>query len=97
MKIKDRIVILNILPQQGNFTTLTVKHDLVEKIKITQEEIKDLEMGEESGMIKWNVDKDIDKEFDLTDLEKKLIKDTLKELDEKKQLNDDTFNLLKLF
>ena len=96
LRIKERITLLNLLPSQGNITSMTIKYDLKEKIKITQEEIVGMELQESDGLIKWNDSKDLGKDIEFTELELKMIKDILKELDEKKQLNDDTFNLLKL-
>ncbi len=95
--IKDRIILPTILPKEGNFTTLVVKADLLDKIKITQEEIKEFEIESQADSIKWNPEKDKKKEFELTELEINLVKDCLKKLDETGKLNDDTFNLFKLF
>ena len=95
--IKDRISLLTILPQQGDFVTLTIKQDLVEKIKITQEEIKELEIKSENGSTFWNPKKEVEMELEFTELEEKLVKDSLEGLNTKKSLNDDTFNLYKKF
>lgn len=97
LKASDRIVILSILPTRGNFTTMTLRAELISKIKITQEEIRELEITENDGVIKWNESKDEAKEFELTELELKIIKDTLTDLDNRSQLTEETYNLLKLF
>lgn len=95
LNLKDRLLIQGILPAEGNFTTLVIKSDLLEKVKVTQEEITELEIETKDNVVKWNLEKDIEKEFDLTELELNLIKDSLKKLDDGGKLNDDTFILYK--
>src|ERR1035437_5068235 len=95
LSLKERLVIPNILPTEGNFTTLVIKNDLLDKLKVTQEEIKDLEIKSEGNNIYWDSSKETEKDFDITDLELGLIKDSLNKLDETGKLNDDTFLIFK--
>jgi hypothetical protein len=97
LTIKDRLLIGNILPSKGDLVTLTIKHDLSEKIKITQEEIVEVELTTNEQGLSWNTEKEVEREFELTELEKKLVVDELKKLDEAKELTDDTVKLYRLF
>ena len=84
-----------ILPEQGNFITLSVKKEILDKIQITQEEIKECEIVEKDGQITWENTKETEIEF--SEVETELIKKQLKELDEKGTLKDASFSLYKLF
>jgi hypothetical protein len=95
LNLKDRLVISGIMPSEGNFTTMVIKSDLLKKLQPTQDEIKELEIEQHDDMMKWNISKDLEKDFDLTELESNLINDTLKKLDDNGKLNDDTFTLYK--
>lgn len=95
LNLKERLVIDGILPVEGNFITMVIKTDIANKLKTTQEEVKELEVEFNNGLIKWNISKDVEKEFDLTELESNLIKDSLKKLDDNGKLNDDTFLIYK--
>lgn len=88
---------MNLLPQKGNFMTMTVKHDVATKLAISQEEMKEVEMVSESGSIRWNPEKDNGKEVELTEPEHKLIADTLKSIEKSNSLDDDSFKLYQLF
>lgn len=96
LTLRDRLIILNILPTEGNFITMTAKHDLIEKIKVTQDEIVSLKIeSTPEGGIKWDGTKDEEKEFEITELELKLVKEKLKKLDEEGKLNDDILIIYK--
>lgn len=77
---------------------MTIKSDIISKIKISQEDITSLDVVEkENGSIQWDGTKDTEKEFDLTELEEKMIKDELKKLDDAEKLNDETLVIFKKF
>lgn len=97
LSVRERIILSNILPKEGSFVTLTIKNDLLSKTNITQEEIKELDMKFDDNGIVWNIQKEKEKDFEFTELEERLIKTELKELDKRDALNEDTFNLYKLF
>jgi hypothetical protein len=95
--VKDRIALFGVLPQQGDFVTMTVKHDLSDKLKITQTEIEEFGIKSGEGNLTWDASKEKEIDFEFTELELKLVKDSLEEMNNKKSLNDDTFNLYKKF
>lgn len=97
ISIKDRIVLQTILPAQGDFITLVLKETILLKVKITQEEIKELGMTVEGNVYKWDDTKPQFIEIEFTEAELALIVKLLKELDESKKLDDDTKELYKLF
>jgi len=93
LDLKERLGIPAILPQEGDHNTIIIKKDLIEKVKVNQEEITEFKIESEGEMIKWDSNVDTSKEFEFTDLEKNLISTMLKQLDTEKKLNDDTIGL----
>ena len=61
LSIKDRIVLLNILPKEGNLTTIRQLRELREALSFSDDEAASLEMHEDEGRIFWNgeVTKDV--------------------------------------
>lgn len=90
LNIKERLIIPNILPREGDYTTLIIKKDLLDKIKINQDDISEFEIRITGEEIQWNTDKEKEIDVELSELEIKLITDSLKELDKQKKLNDET-------
>lgn len=98
LSIKDRLLLINLLPQKGNFVTMTIREDLFNKIKISQEEIEVTEMHSTDAGVTWNTDKEGEERlFEFSELEIEMVKNILKSLDEKKELTADTIDLYKLF
>lgn len=97
LNLKERLIITNILPVEGNFTTLVIKSDLVKKIAITQDEIKKYNIKSDNGLITWSVESEEETDFMFTDLELGLIRECLKKLDTESKLNDETLIIYKKF
>jgi hypothetical protein len=97
LSIKQRLILINLLPKKGDFVLLTVKQDLYDKIKISQEDIKLAEIKSTEKGLSWNTEKDFEIEIEISELEHEMVKTILKKLDEEKELTDDTVDLYKLF
>jgi hypothetical protein len=97
LSVAERIVLNNILPQESDYATLVACKDLREKVVLTQEEIVEYKVEAQGGNIVWDSEKAEEKEFEITDLEKKVVSDTLKELDKNKKLNQTTVTLYDKF
>jgi hypothetical protein len=95
LNINERLIILNILPQEGNILTLRILRKLKENLSFTEEEHKDLKLTvNPNNTISWRTVNDEDKpilqekEFDIGDKASDLIKEALKKLDEDKKLTE---------
>lgn len=97
LNLKERIVISNILPTKGNFTMMIIKSDISNKLKVTQDEISEFDIVSEGNQIRFNIEKDSNKDFILTDAETNMIKESLSNLDKSGELDDSTFELFKKF
>jgi hypothetical protein len=101
LSIKDRLLLLNILPKESNFITLRLVNDLMNSLSFTEDEIAEALIQEviENGVktVRWDREKDIKKEFEFGEQTKKIIIDQLKELDEQKKITFDHFELCEKF
>lgn len=97
LKVMERLTVLQILPQEGNFVMLKVLRGLNDKVGFKDEEFKELSLVQEGNAVKWNIAADIGKEFDFGEKETDLIKDSLKKLDEQKKLEQRHFTLYEKF
>ena len=89
--LRDRLVILNVLPPKGDLITLRVIHDLKMKLSIVEKEFKEYKIQEKDGQILWDSKKeaeDGDKEIDVGARAFTIIMDAFKKLDEKKELTE---------
>ena len=86
LQIVERINLLSVLPEKGNFATLRVVDDLRRKLAFTDEELTAFEMKIETDRVLWNKEKDTEVEMEFGEFAEKLIVDTLKELDKKEML-----------
>lgn len=101
MKVKldvgERMVVVSILPKEGNFLTLRVLRTLVSRIGLTAEEIKEFGVTQENDRIVWNQKGYELVEFDLADVELDIIKQELKKLDSENRLTQDMFSIYEKF
>lgn len=100
LSLLERLVLTSSLPKTGGAVEFSLKADILEKIKLTQEdiekyEIKDLPNG---GGVRFNSEgKTATFEINFTETEFGFIKNHLKNLDAKKTLTDNTYRLFKIF
>lgn len=67
LNIVDRLVLMQILPQQGNAKTLKLVKEFHGFLGLSDEELKDFEVKQDAktGRINWNVEKEKDKEVEI--------------------------------
>lgn len=99
LSLRDRLILPSILPTEGSFTKIVIKNDILDKVKITQEEITEFEIksNEENNSVNWNQTKEKPLDVSFSGLESNLIKECLENLSNEEKLNDETFSLYKLF
>jgi hypothetical protein len=97
LEVMERLVLLSILPREGNFTTLRLIRKLREDLSFSEEEHKLLGFIQEGDRVKWNLQAKVDKDFELGDVVKEVIVNQLKKLDGENKLSDDSFTLYEKF
>lgn len=86
MSIKDRLSLLQILPTQGSISEMVDMFDLARELKLSDDEKGLVNYIETDSAIKWNYDKDPNKQINLTRDQLKVLKAHLDTLDKKKQI-----------
>ncbi len=103
MKIKlsvfERLVLLNILPKEGNFLTLKIVRQLREGLSFEEKEIKevDLTIDPKTGQATWDTAKDPNKEIEIGREAKKIIVEVLEKLDKDNKLGEQHITLYEKF
>jgi len=103
MKIKlavfERLVLLNILPKEGNFLTLKIVRKLRENLSFNEEEIKalNIKVDPEKGNATWDASKDPNKEVEIGREANKVIVEALEKLDKDEKLTQEHFTLFEKF
>ena len=94
--VGDWIVLLSILPSQGDVLTVRIVHDLKQALSFTEEEHESLQIKVEDDKVRWGGADGV-KEIPIGPRAHVLIGDTLKGLDEEKKITEDHLGLWEKF
>ena len=99
LSVYERLVLLNILPKEGNFITLKIVRQLREGLSFNEKEIKEtkLAIDPEKGTATWEQEKDPNKEIEIGREAKKVIVEALEKLDKDAKLTQEHFSLYEKF
>ena len=97
MQVCDRIALLGILPQEGDFTTLKIVRELREALSFTEAEHAELSIQHEGQTIRWNVEADTPREIDIGKKAAQVIAGSLETLNSEKALRGEHVRLYELF
>lgn len=92
LNIKERLMMLELLPEKGALLTMTNKRNIIKKVDFSSEEIETFEIKQNEKGITWkNEEKPKDVDFNSEEL--KLLKDSVDELDKNNSITDAIFDL----
>jgi hypothetical protein len=98
LKVLDRLMILSVLPKEGNIVTLRLRQDLIKKVGLSAAEMDEYEVAQSAeGGVKWNPTKAKVVNLDFSDSEKAVIRDALKQKDADKLLTDSHLSVWEMF
>jgi len=97
LSVKERLILLSILPQEGNFITLKVVRKLREALSFSEEEIKKYKFVQSGSQVTWDNTIEQGKEIEIGEKATDIITETLKKLDEQKKLKDEYFSVCEKF
>lgn len=97
LTVKDRLVLLNILPETGDLTTIRIVRELREALSFSEAEHADLQMVQDGGMVRWVEGAIPDKAVDIGPKAGDTIRAALGKLDKEKKLTADHLDLCDLF
>jgi len=95
--VKDRLMIAQILPREGNLIAQRIMRDISQKVELNQAEMDSVKMKSlPTGGVQWDdkLEKFLgQKTIKFTDAEIGFLKDQVKKLDETQKVSRDTFLL----
>jgi hypothetical protein len=95
LNVLDRITLMGILPAEGNYMTFKILAELKLKLAFSENELKEFKIEEKDGRIFWQ--KSEDKEVEIGEKAKEIIKESLKKLDEAGKINEHNVSLYEKF
>lgn len=93
----ERLTLLNILPAQGDYTTLKIMRKLREALSFSEEEHKRLEITIKDGVARWKTEMDYEKDVVMGDKAIETIAATLRKLSDDKLLRAEHLGLYEKF
>lgn len=94
LSIKERIVFPTLFPNKSDLITLRLVKDFAKKIELSQDEIKKIGLTVVDGNYGWNNGVKLEIDVKFTELELKMFKDKIKEMDESKTVPLDIIDLI---
>ena len=95
LNMLERVIAIGIIDsyEQGNFMTFKILDNLKHKIIVTEDEVIRFELKFENNAYYWNSLGNEPIDFDLTDMEVKMLKDKLVSMDENNKLTPNHISL----
>ena len=93
LSIKDRLIITELLPNQGNIIDLTIAKDITQKTEIGQIEATRIGLKTKGSALIWDDKKEKDKTIEFTNAELELLKSQINELDKQKTIKPNMLSL----
>jgi hypothetical protein len=97
LSVFDRLILLNIMPKEGDITTIKIIRKLKDDLSFSEEDHKALEFKNENGNIMWKEEADISKEVEIGEKATDIIADALKKLNKEKKLTEQHVPLYERF
>lgn len=96
LTVLDRIALLSLLPQEGDYATIRIVHDLKQDLSFTEQEHKvlNIQVTPEGGM-RW--DGEVDREYEFGPRTMAVVVDVLEKADKGKKLSEDHLRVYELF
>lgn len=97
--IVERLALLGTLPQEGDFLTLRILHDLRQRLSFTEAEHAEfgIEVLQETQQIRWKEGVEREVEIEIGPKVSRIIADRLEEMDAAKQLTPNHLSLYQKF
>ena len=95
--ITERLMLLQVLPTQGNAVTLKIVHDLRQSLSFTEDETREFELTVEGNAVRWNVAKERKAEVPLGPQANAIIVKALNELNAHEKLTENHLLLYDMF
>lgn len=95
--VKDRLMLLGMLPAEGNFITLKLVRQLRESLSFTEEEIKTFKIEEDGNSVRWDDKAEVPKDMAIGEKATDVIVNALKRREQEGKLPIDALDLYTKF
>ena len=97
LKVSERLLLLGVLPKEGNYTTLKILDELRMNLSYTEDELKewDIDVNQETQMVSWDEDGEAD--IPIGEKATGIIVDELRKLDTENKLTSFSMPVYELF
>lgn len=86
LNVQERLMVMQVLPKEGNFATLRIVRRTQDKLGITDEEFKEFEIKQVENNITWNKKGNEEKEIQIGESATDLIIEALEKMDKENKL-----------
>lgn len=97
LNVGERLIILSILPKEGNIITVRVIQGLTQRLGLTSEEITEYDVKAENGVTRFNIKALEPKDFEFHDVEMDIIRTQLKKRDTDQKLTAEMITIYEKF
>jgi len=97
LSVKSRLMLLGILPAEGDLTTIRIVREMREGLSFSEGEHKDLQMVQDGQQLTWQEGAVPDKVLDIGPKAQEVVRTAIKKLDDEKKLTADHLELVDLF
>ena len=94
LNVKERLLLLGILPQEGHISQMVDVYELAKQLKLNDQEKGQISYVENGNYVKWDNDKDPNKDIELSSDQTKIIKEAIDELDKQGKVNIEIIPLI---
>jgi len=97
LSVFERLMLLSILPREGDFTTLKIIKDLRDSLSFTELEHRKYQFKKDDNSIRWKTDIEQNKEIKIGEKATDIIVESLKKLNKQKKLTMQHYSLCEKF
>ena len=87
LNVKERVAILQMLPETGSLVEMVDIMEIVKKVRLEEEEKNNIEFKETKNSLSWNAVKDLGKDIEFKHEEISILKAAVRRLDEEKRIS----------
>jgi len=95
LNVNERLIIVGVVPEKGNFKTMTIVENVKKALHLTEEEVKEYELVQVGENLTWNKKGSEKKEVEISEFGEELIMEAFEALDKKAELTVHHFPVFK--
>ena len=97
LSVGERLTLVQIIPEKGNFKTMTTVEKVKDTLYLSEEEREEFEVEQVGNNLKWNEKGSDQKEIEFSDFGWELLIESLEKLDKDESLTSPQFLIYKQF